>query len=761
MVRKLVETKKSQVKDESEIEESSVDATDDDSEDEVESRDEEENEDSEEDEGDNSEIEDSDVDDSEDGFEQQSSSDEESALEDSEEEADTDSVNKDSSLVISAAEKNAKDREWGTGVGIARSKRIVADKRSGQLQSQMFMHNDDLSSDDDEVAENGNTIGRVPLHWYDSFDHIGYNIGGSKIAKRKGLDRLDQALANKDDPSASRTIYDMYNDRQVVLSERELEIIRRVQAGAFAHPEFDDTPDYVDYESSIKEIMPLSAAPEPKRRFVPSKWEMMKVMKIVKAIKEGRYKEGNKPEGAASGDKPPVYLIWNDEEDDIIAESKRHQFHLPAPKMPLPGHAESYNPPAEYLLTAEEAAQQEQLDPKDRTLNFLPKTHACLRHVAGYDNFMKERFERCLDLYLCPRKLKRRLNIDPETLVPRLPSPRELKPFPNAMCLQFIGHTGAVRSVSISPDGQYLASGGADGTVRLWEVDTGLCRSVWDLRSAGRGDDSDGGVAQVVWNPESSHALLAAVIHKSVVLIATGTGNLDSTELTDTLLSSVEDLSGSTNVAAAGEDEEEENSGDSDADSDAAGDRSRTQKTVCSWKRFGSAPSKVKKMKNQSSTTIETRHGCVVGPRVTLTMPNSIVTYAAWHYKGDYLGVLSPDAGAQAVSIHQVSKGKTQFPFSKSPGKVQALSFHPSRPYIFVVTQQHVKVFHLIEQKMVKKLVSGCKWLSSIDVHPSGDHVIVGSYDRRVVWFDLDLSSTPYKTLKFHEKAVRGLNYHK
>lgn len=37
----------------------------------------------------------------------------------------------------------------------------------------------------------------------------------------------------------------------------------------------------------------------------------------------------------------------------------------------------------------------------------------------------------------------------------------------------------------------------------------------------------------------------------------------------------------------------------------------------------------------------------------------------------------------------------------------------------------------------------------------------MGSYDRRVVWFDLDLSSAPYKTLKFHEKAVRGVVYHK
>lgn len=34
--------------------------------------------------------------------------------------------------------------------------------------------------------------------------------------------------------------------------------------------------------------------------------------------------------------------------------TRRYRAHLPAPKMPLPGHAESYNPPPEYLLTKEE-----------------------------------------------------------------------------------------------------------------------------------------------------------------------------------------------------------------------------------------------------------------------------------------------------------------------------------------------------------------------------------------------------------------------
>lgn len=45
-----------------------------------------------------------------------------------------------------------------------------------------------------------NTIGNVPLKWYDEYDHIGYDVLGKKIAKSKKGDEIDEFLEKNDNP---------------------------------------------------------------------------------------------------------------------------------------------------------------------------------------------------------------------------------------------------------------------------------------------------------------------------------------------------------------------------------------------------------------------------------------------------------------------------------------------------------------------------------------------------------------------------------
>lgn len=63
-------------------------------------------------------------------------------------------------------------------------------------------------------------------------------------------------------------------------------------------------------------------------------------------------------------------------------------------------------------------------------------------------------------------------------------------------------------------------------------------------------------------------------------------------------------------------------------------------------------------------------------------------------------------------------------------------------------TQRYIRLYDLAGQKLLKTLKSGLRWISSMDIHLSGDHIIVGGYDRKLTWFDLDLSDKPYKVLK-------------
>ncbi|CAA6664113.1 unnamed protein product [Spirodela intermedia] len=344
----------------------------------------------------------------------------------------------------------------------------------------------------------------------DEEEHIGYDIAGKKIRKQAKRDKIDSFLAGVDDSKNWRKIYDEYNDEEIELTKEERRLIGRILKGKTPHADVDPYAPYVDWFEWEEKGMPLSGAPEPKRRFIPSKWEHKKVVKYVRAIRKGLIKFEKQKE------KPRFYMLWGD--DSSSAENTRHGLsYIPAPKPKLPGHDESYNPSVEYIPTQEEINSYQLMYDEDRP-KFIPRRFESLRNVPAYESAIRDAFERSLDLYLCPRTRKKRINIDPESLKPKLPSRKDLKPYPSLCYLEYKGHTGSVKSISVQITGQWIASGSTDGTVRVWDVETGRCLKVWEFGES---------IQHVAWNPLPDLPLLAVSVGQDVVLLDTGLGNAE------------------------------------------------------------------------------------------------------------------------------------------------------------------------------------------------------------------------------------------
>ena len=104
-------------------------------------------------------------------------------------------------------------------------------------------------------------------------------MSGRKIFRPARGDELDKFLSNVEDPSAWTSVEDKSLQRNVQLTDKELDIIRRLERAENPDADFDPYQPTIEWFTGKGQetVMPLSAAPEPKRRFVPSKWEHQKV----------------------------------------------------------------------------------------------------------------------------------------------------------------------------------------------------------------------------------------------------------------------------------------------------------------------------------------------------------------------------------------------------------------------------------------------------------------------------------------------------
>lgn len=580
---------------------------------------------------------------------------------------------------------------------------------------------------DDSDAENFNTIGNIPLSAYEEMPHIGYDINGKRIMRPAKGSALEQLLELIELPEGWTGLLDQNTGLSLKLSPEELELIRKIQNNENTDDSINPYEPTIEWFTSKTEVMPLSAAPEPKRRFMPSKHEANKIMKIVKAIREGKIV----PPSAAKEqveEEQRNFDLWNN--DDAPAD---HIMNLRAPKVAPPTNDESYNPPEEYLMNEEEKKQWLEAAPGDRETNYVPQKYLALRKVPGYQESVRERFERCLDLYLAPRVRHNKLNIDPESLIPELPSPKDLRPFPIRCSTVYQGHTGRIRTVSVDPSGLWLATGSDDGSVRIWEILSG--RQVYKLQAIDVEENPEEHIDAVEWHPDPSVAILAVAAAERILLVVPPIFGFD---IEDAARSKIEagwgyGTFGNSRKAT-------DINVNSDDETETAGSE-KPKQDVAKWY----TPSAEQSV-NGVSAIIECKKP---------------IKKLSWHRKGDYFVTVSPESKNTSVLIHQLSKHLSQSPFRKAKGIIMDAKFHPFKPQLFVSSQRTIRIYDLAQQVMVKKLMPGARMISGIDIHPRGDHLLASSYDKRVLWHDLDLSATPYKTLRYHEKAVRSIQFHK
>lgn len=563
-------------------------------------------------------------------------------------------------------------------------------------------------SDDSDAPDAANTIGNIPLSFYDSYPHIGYDIDGKRVMRPAKGSALDTLLDSIEIPQGWTGLTDPATGKPLNLNDEELEVLKRLTRGEPAADGYDPYPEMVEYFTGKVETMPLSAAPEPKRRFIPSKHESRRVMKMVRAIKEGRIQPYKPPEERDQDDGDAWnFDVWADE-----APRPDHVMNVPAPKLLPPGYEQSYHPPPEYVPDEQERKEWEEQDEEDRDQEYMPTDYNALRKVPGYGKLIKEKFERCLDLYLAPRVRKSKLDVDPEDLLPKLPSPDELRPFPSRLGLKMVGHTGPVRSVSFHPSGAVFASGGDDGTVRVWSCDSSV--QIWGAKLS-----SSDPVHVVRWRPVADTFVLAASTAEHVFLCAPDLGFAAK--------SAQESLPSSRDILIKG-----------------FGPRiESTTEGSASPGRWVQPESKMKEK----------------GVLVQLIV-RAPVRAISWHRRGDHFSTVSPRGQKSALAIHTLSKHMTQLPLKSLKGYVQTAQFHPSKPILFVASQHSIRSYDLAKQQLLKVLQPGAKWISSFDVHPGGDNVVVSSYDKRLLWMDMDLSNKPYKTFRFHTRGVRAAKFH-
>ena len=273
-----------------------------------------------------------------------------------------------------------------------KSAQVLNKKQKRQPES----NSSDDSSDEEVLVRTGD----VPENWYDGMEHVGYDINSNKVLKNREEDEVEKFIKKANDKNWWREIYDSKNNSSVYLSDKDLEIINRIRQGKFANKKVGED-DYFEDDLPYQ-IHPMSNQIPSKKKFGFSRNEQKTINRLVYLYKNGLM--------------PMENDIWEFEDEQDLSQY-RPGFGYQIPRRDLPDNEESYNT-------------------KDN------KDGGILRRIPRYDNLIEEELERCCDLFLSARTIRKKLDLKENDVLPDLPKPEELRPFPTKECMVYTNFGG-------------------------------------------------------------------------------------------------------------------------------------------------------------------------------------------------------------------------------------------------------------------------------------------------------------------------------
>lgn len=538
----------------------------------------------------------------------------------------------------------------------------------------------DSDSSDEEVLIR---TGDVPRKWYKDFDHAGYDIESKKVEKPAEEDEIAKFLAKAKNKDWWRNITDEMNNQTVFISDKDLAIIQRIRAGMYADKKIQDD-EYFE-EDLPYQMFPLSNHTPGKRKFTASHHEKKMINRLAKLIELGILKPKSELK-----DKPIQDLadIWNYENSNpgIYHPTKGYSM----PKLEFPDHDLSYNP-------APDVTDREAID--------------SLRKIPKYNKLINDQFDRCLDIFQSARVLKKKLDLKEEDILPKLPKPEELKPYPTRDNITFKGHDNVVKCLCVDNTGDYLISADSAGFVHFYDtLTTKILHKVH--------------INDKIISLSFNKVLNITVVCCEGSLYFIRPVFLEKRINNDIIYSNILPKINEKII------EMKENSEDN-------------KKPLYDWKAFDKKSIK----RNGILFSIQWNDGALLSFQ--------------WHAKGDFFATLNKNQlGQSQIYIHNLSSLEYFSPLAKNKGNITCMSFHPSKPHFYVCTHSNIMIYDLKQQELIRKFVSNLKNIKHIQIHPLGSDFIVGTLEGQVAWFQADLSEKPYHIMEYHQTKIKSIAYH-